>query len=328
MSMIVPNVEEFVSAEHRYRKLLRLVDWTELARPLRNLYSDIGRRGYPVEQGLKCLFLQFLEDRSDRELERMLQDSLAAKFFCNFGLRDEIPDHTYFSKFREKVGVYRLSQIFRRITDALRKQGLVREIYTFVDSSKIVACVDTWKARDKAIEDLENEQKDDDGNPTMNNRNTQEYSSDPDARFGVKGKGDIWLGYKRHVAVDTHQGIITKVAVTPANIHDGKAFSHVAPRQGAVLADKIYSDGPAQAEMKRRGLHSMAIKKMNAKGKDRKKDAFLSSLRMPYEELFSKMSSRARYRGKLKVYFQALMEAFVSNFKRLITIHAEPIPII
>ena len=59
MSMIVPNVEEFISADHRYRKLLALVDWVEMARPLRNLYSPSGRRGYPVEQGLKCLFLQF-----------------------------------------------------------------------------------------------------------------------------------------------------------------------------------------------------------------------------------------------------------------------------
>jgi len=43
-----------------------------------------------------------------------------------------------------------------------------------------------------------------------------------------------------------------------------EALKHVAPRQGAVLADKIYSDGPAQKEIKRRGLHSMVIKKNNA----------------------------------------------------------------
>ena len=72
MSMIVPNVEEFVSAEHRYRKLLKLISWVELARALREAYSEAGRRGYPVEQGLKCLFLQFLEDRSDRQMEAYL----------------------------------------------------------------------------------------------------------------------------------------------------------------------------------------------------------------------------------------------------------------
>ena len=295
--------------------------------PLRKKYSSLGRRGYAVEQGLKCLFLQFLEDRSDRQMERFLQENIAAKYFCNFGLIEQTPDRSYFSKFRERIGTHQVSLIFKRVVEALRQESIVREIYTFVDSSKIVACVDTWKARDRAVADANNSERNDDDQPTMNNRNLKQYSSDPDARFGVKGKNDIWLGYKRHVGVDTHQGIITKVAVTPANVHDGKALKHVAPKQGAVLADKIYSDGPAQKEIKRRGLHSMAIKKNNAKDKNRKKDSFISMLRMPFEGLFSKMSHRARYRGKRKVYFQVIMEALVSNVKRLIVIGAEPIPI-
>ena len=36
MSMIIPNVEELIDF---YRKLLKVVDWTELTKPLRNLYS-------------------------------------------------------------------------------------------------------------------------------------------------------------------------------------------------------------------------------------------------------------------------------------------------
>ena len=107
-----------------------------------------------------------------------------------------------------------------------------------------------------------------------------------------------------------------------------KRQAHVAPKQGAVVADKIYSDGAAQKEMKRRGLHSMAIEKNNAKTKNRKKDAFLSALRMPYEGVFSKSSHRARYRGKLRVYFQTLMEALVHNVKRLVVLDLpERIPI-
>ena len=79
MAMIIPNVEELVSADHRDRKMLAIVDWVELAKPLRNLYSKVGRRGYAVEQGLKCLFLQFLEDRSDRQMEQLLCDSKELK---------------------------------------------------------------------------------------------------------------------------------------------------------------------------------------------------------------------------------------------------------
>ena len=328
MSMIIPNVEELVSPDHRYRAILKLFDWSELTKPIRNCYSKEGRRGYAVEQGFRCLFLQFLENKSDREMERYMQENLAAKYFCSFGLTEVTPDHSYFGKFRERLGTYQVSNIFKKMVKSLKQQGLIREFYTFVDASKIVACVDSWKARDAAIADLENQEEDDDGNPTMNNKNVSEYSSDSDARYGAKGKGDVWLGYKRHVAVDMHQGLISKVAVTPGNVHDGAALKHVAPSHGAVVADKIYSDGKAQKEIKRRGLHSMAIKKNNNTDKNREQDAFFSALRMPFEGVFSKFSNRARYRGKVKVYFQALMEAIVHNVKRLVTIRIEAIPII
>ena len=72
----------------------------------------------------------------------------------------------------------------------------------------------------------------------------------------------------------------------------------------------------------------MAIKKNNARDKNREQDSFFSSIRMPYEGGVSKMSQRARYRGKVKVYFQAVIEAIVHNVKRLIAIGAEPVPLI
>ena len=126
MSMIIPNVEELVSKDHVYRQLVKVTNWSELSKPLRNLYSKEGRKGYPVEQGFKILFLQFLEDRSDRQMEQLLKDSLAAKYFCNFGLTDKTPDHSYLGKFRERIGIYQLANIFRRLTDSVRKAGLIR----------------------------------------------------------------------------------------------------------------------------------------------------------------------------------------------------------
>lgn len=327
MSMIIPNVEELVAPEHRYRAILKLFDWKKLTKELRSCYSSKGRAGYAVEQGFRCLFLQFLEDKSDRQMEEFLRDSLAAKYFCSFGLTENTPDHCYFGKFRDRIGTQKLAKIFKKMVTSLKRQGLIREFYTFVDASKITACVDSWKARDKAIADIGNDEHDDDGNPTMNNKNISSYTSDPDARYGAKGKNDIWLGYKLHLGVDMHQGLISKVALTPANVHDGAALKHVRPSQGAVVADKIYSDGKALREMKRRGLYSMAIKKNNAKDKNREKDSYLTSLRMPFEGVFSKLSKRARYRGQVKVYFQQLMQAIVHNVKRLVVMRVEAIPI-
>ena len=144
MSMIIPNVEEFVCEEHLYRKLVVIFNWSELTAPIRSCYSKSGRRGYAVEEGFRCLVLQFLEDKSDRQMEEFLKYDLSAKYFCSFGLTDKTPDHSYFGAFRARIGAHRLSTIFRSMVISLKKEGLIREFYSFVDASKIIACVDTW----------------------------------------------------------------------------------------------------------------------------------------------------------------------------------------
>ena len=72
-----------------------------------------------------CLLIQFLEDLSDRELERFLKENNASKWFCNFGLVDKTPDHTVFTRVREIIGTSKLSKIFSLLHDQLKSQGYV-----------------------------------------------------------------------------------------------------------------------------------------------------------------------------------------------------------
>jgi transposase len=115
MSLIVPHMAELVSATHAYRRLVKVVDWSQLTKPLEQLYSDLGRGGYPVAQGFRCLLLQFLDDLSDRELERYLQENLAGKYFCGFEPTDQTPDFSYFSRLRSRIGTKRLAALFNRV---------------------------------------------------------------------------------------------------------------------------------------------------------------------------------------------------------------------
>ncbi len=183
-------------------------------------------------------------------------------------------------------------------------------------------------ARDKAIADRENSEKDDEGKPTMNNKNIDKYPSDTEARFGCKGEDKIWIGYKRHVAVDGRLGFITKVAVTPANVSDQKALKHVCPKGGMVLADKAYCASEAQRTIKLNGCYSGAILKNNMKDKNHAKDKWLSSVRMPFENVFSKQSKLARFKGVIKNQFQAFMQAFTFNLKRLVSTASPPIQLV
>jgi len=152
MDFFEPDLEELVPDGNFYKLLHELLDFEELAKPLEKLYSKLGRKGYPPASGLKCLMVQFLEDLSDRQLEEHLQMHIGAKFFCGFQLSDKTPDHTYFCYLRRKIGTNRMSKLFNRIGRAMKKAGYIREVFTFVDASKIEARVDNWAARDKALE--------------------------------------------------------------------------------------------------------------------------------------------------------------------------------
>src|SRR3990167_9056224 len=126
MSLFVTDIEELVSSEHAYRKILKLIDFSWLTRELRDCYSDLGRAGYPVESGFKALLLQYMEDLSNREAERFLQENLAGKLFCGFGIKDKTPDHTYFVVLRNRIGLERLATLFNKVRDMLKKQNVIR----------------------------------------------------------------------------------------------------------------------------------------------------------------------------------------------------------
>lgn len=328
MSLMVPRVEELVRRDHAYRQMVGVVAWGKLTAPLEALYSELGRGGYAVEQGFRCLVLQFLEDLSDRELERYLQENVAGKYFCGFELLDPTPEHSYFSRLRSRIGAEPLAALFNRVRESLRKLGLVREVFTFVDASQLLSRVNVWEARDRALADKENHERDEAGNRKMNNTNVGTYSSDPEARFGCKGKDRFWFGYKRHVSVDMSYGLITKTVVTPANVSDHQVLAELCPSGGMVFGDKGYCVSEAQQVLAERGCHSGVILKRNMRGKDIEKDRWLSAVRMPFEGVFAGLSKKARYRGVVKNLFQALLEALAFNLKRLIKIVEAPIPLL
>ena len=317
----IVSLDELVKQDHPYRKLLSLVDFRGLSKTLKEIKrnQETGRKGYSVEQCLKMLVLQFMEDLSDREMERYVIENNAAKLFCDFSLTSKTPDFTYFSKIKSVIGTNKLSKTFNRVQDQLKQQGLIREIFTFVDASHLISKINIWEDRDKLIEK---------GEEGFNNKalekNSKEKNSsikaDTQARMGCKGKKKYWFGYKRHASVDMQSGLINKVAITPANVPDGKAVKHILPKSGAIFGDKGYCTKDSTTEIKRRGLHDCTIKKNNMKGKNRDKDKWISQMRSPYERVFSKMSKYVKYRGIKKNQFAFFMEAMTHNFKRLMTL--------
>jgi len=136
-------LDNLVDKKHPYRALEKLFDFCDLCLPLHSLYSGVGRRDLGVDRAFKMLLLQFMEDVSDGEMERFMRENNAAKWFCGFGLTEKTPDHSYFGKFRKKLGTSRLMEIFARIQETLKSQGYLREMFTFVDASALVSKLST-----------------------------------------------------------------------------------------------------------------------------------------------------------------------------------------
>ena len=150
-------------------------------------------------------------------------------------------------------------------------------------------------------------------------------SSDPDARFGIKGKEKIWMGFKRHVCVDMKQGFITKSSIRPANEPDHKGLEDVCPESGMVLGDKAYGIDAAKQLIRARGCPPGVIHKNNMKCKNKPLESWLTKLRMPDEGTFAALNNQARFRGLEKLNFQGLMQALAFNLRRLVRVTAIPI---
>lgn len=113
------SLEQLVSKDHQYRKFKSLFNFQAIEAELLAVESAANYKGYGVLRLFKCLLLQFMEDMSDRELERYLADSTAGKWFCDFSLTEATPDHSVFSRMRKKIGSNLLSKIFAILERAI-----------------------------------------------------------------------------------------------------------------------------------------------------------------------------------------------------------------
>lgn len=305
------SLEELVPADSNYRKFEELFNFKKIEYRLKKLEKDLGRTGYGMVRLFKSLLYQFMEDLSDRELKMSLKTNTVSKWFCGFGLKEKVPDHSLFGQIRLKIGTDKLSKLFSIMREQLRESGYMSEVFTFVDASHLITKADLWKERDEAIKKKYDK---------LNNEVLPKVACDKQARIGCKGKDKFWYGFKKHVSVDMQSGMINKVAVTPANVIDAKGLKHICPNQGAVYGDKGYCTKPAQHAAAIKGVHLAAIKNNNMKSKNKDKDKWYSKMRSPYERVFSKANHRVRYLGVAKNQFAEFMYAMCFNLRRLVAI--------
>lgn len=189
--------------------LSRLIDWDRVAVILGQVHSSAkGEPAWPPLAMFKALLLSVWYDLSDVKLAEALDDRASFRTFCGFSRTEATPERTAFVRFRKALIAHQLDRLlFTTVTAQLKAKAITVKTGTLVDATIIRSA----------------------------------SQGDGDARW-VKHKGKPAVhGFKAHVGADADTALVEEIAITPANINDGRAGPDALPSDpGEVFADSAY----------------------------------------------------------------------------------------
>jgi IS5 family transposase len=304
--------DELVGPNHLLRRIAASVDFGFVSELVGDCYCpDNGRPSWDPLVLFKVVFLQFLYDLSDREVEEQVNLHLACKWFAGLQPEERAPDHTVLCRFRSRLGAEKFQAIFNQIIAQAREAGLVHDRLRIIDATDLQAKVDLFRLPPSGP-----------GTPPSQ----APGAPDPEARFGRKSAKKSFYGYKQHLALDADSELITAVEVTPGNVADSEVFVPlVDPQVQEVTADKGYDTDANHQRLTDRGQRSSIILKKNRTARQVIGQANPQSQRERpgIERKFAEQKNyhglhQARYWGLMKVTIQVLLTCIVVNCKRLV----------
>lgn len=189
--------------------LSRLIDWDRVAGILGQVHSSAkGEPAWPPLAMFRALLLSVWYDLSDVKLAEALDDRASFRTFCGFSRTEATPERTAFVRFRKALIAHQLDRLlFTTVTAQLKAKAITVKTGTLVDATIIRSA----------------------------------SQGDGDARW-VKHKGKPAVhGFKAHVGADADTALVEEIAITPANINDGRAGPDALPSDpGEVFADSAY----------------------------------------------------------------------------------------
>jgi len=285
-------------------ELLQLIDWSVIAEALQNVYASArGEAAWPPLSLFKALLLSVWYDLSDVRLAEMVDDRASFRRFCGFAGSEPTPERTAFVRFRKVLVAQDLDRLlFEQITAQLKAKAITVKTGTLVDATIIAS----------ASED------------------------DGDVRW-VKHKGKAAVhGFKAHIGADAETALVEEVAITPANVNDGKAGPDALPDDpGEVFADSAYRGRPFADAVRARG-GTPRIVATGMWGRDEQETlACLAAWNQPIHRIRGRIEKifgtwkrsyglrRMRWRGLAKAACQVHLTAIAYNMKRTLNIIAQ-----
>ena len=282
-------------------ELSGLIDWAAVESALRDVSSAArGEPAWPPLVLFKAMLLSVWYDLSDVRLAEALDDRASFRRFCGFSRSEPTPERTSFVRFRKALVDRGLDKVlFDTITAQLKARAILVKTGTLIDATIIAsASVD-----------------------------------DGDARW-VKHKGrPAAHGFKAHVGADADTALVEKIAVTPANVYDGKAGPDALPDDpGEVFADSAYQGNHFGDAVRTKGGTPRIVATGMWARDEAEAHARLTAWNQPIHRVRGRIEKifgtwkrsyglrRMRWRGLAKAGVQVRLTAIAYNLKRTLSI--------
>jgi IS5 family transposase len=244
-------------------KINKVVKWKNIEALLLEHYkvgtSKEGADAFPPLLLMKCMLLQkWFHIPSDPELENQINDRISFKKFLGLTLDRLSPDHSTFSRFRNRLSKEAMMELNNVVLQEFAKRGLSINEGIAVDArlvksaSKPLSNDELRKLKDKR--DTPEGKLDKKGKPLK-------FSRDLESNWTVKNDKPHY-GLKEHASVDVKSGFILATTLTPASIHDTSYLPYltIASCHTKDPIEKVYADKGYYGQPNRSFLHLNEIK--------------------------------------------------------------------
>ena len=266
---------------------------------------------------IRGLFLQYLYQLSDPQLEDQLIDRLSFRRFVGLPLDQSVPDFTTFWRFREALaGQGLVAEFFEEINRQLQAKGLLLKQGTVVDATII-------ESANRPLSDKKRKKLDTEPSSQI----------DTDADSTKKG-GRYYFGYKGHIGVDIGSKLIRKVCFTPASPHDSTVLEElISEDERSLFGDKAYGRESLKQIAREHGWYYGILDKAKRgdplSGSQIKRNKRHQRVRGQVEHPFASIKDRygmrwARAKTKVRNEARFIMAAICWNIERSITWSEKP----
>lgn len=274
-SLIDALIDPRLGSNERLSKIDALIDWSPIEAIAKKLRPGVdGRPPYPALTMVKALYLQALYDLSDPGLEAALLDRLSFRRFCGLALDETTPDETTILRFRHAAAEAGTMQLcFAEINRQLEAKGLMLKKGTLMDATLVAATHNP---------------------PKFEAGPGASHPREPGASW-TKKNGRSHFGYKAHIGMDQHSGLVRRAVLTGAKTYESEVADQlISWDEGSVYGDKAYPQKRRRAALKEAGIKDRIAKRRHKSEpplspRQQLRNDLIARHRAPVEGVFSQM---------------------------------------